>query len=98
MAYLFKHTPLALNVQVNMTCLVPDRQPQVCGPKRLDLKEMLQHFLDFREVVTGASSSSCRGCKRAPPPARGLREGLRRARRDDQDHPQERRQSDAKRS
>jgi DNA gyrase subunit A len=53
MAYLFKHTPLATNFNVNMTCLVPTENPEVGTPKRLDLKSMLQHFLDFRfEVVT----------------------------------------------
>jgi DNA gyrase subunit A len=53
MAYLYKHTPLMVNVQVNLTCLVPTDNPQICAPERLDLKKMLQHFLDFRfEVVT----------------------------------------------
>ncbi|MDX2008949.1 MAG: DNA topoisomerase IV subunit A [Myxococcaceae bacterium] len=53
MAYLFKHTALATNFNVNMTCLVPTENPEVGTPKRLDLKSMLQHFLDFRfEVVT----------------------------------------------
>ena len=28
MAYLFKHTPLELNFHVNLTCLVPDREPR----------------------------------------------------------------------
>ncbi|MBK6516991.1 MAG: DNA topoisomerase IV subunit A [Polyangiaceae bacterium] len=51
MAYLFKHTPLALNVQVNMTCLVPDPGKDTCGPKRLGLKEMLWQFLEFRELT-----------------------------------------------
>jgi DNA gyrase subunit A len=61
MAYLFKHTPLAINVQVNLTCLVPDPTTRTCGPKRLGLKEMLWQFLDFRELTLhGASSSSCR--------------------------------------
>jgi DNA gyrase subunit A len=48
MAYLFKNTPLASNVQVNLTCLVPTDQPEVAAPKRLSLAEMLRHFLDFR--------------------------------------------------
>ncbi|MDR0965094.1 MAG: DNA topoisomerase IV subunit A [Myxococcales bacterium] len=53
MAYLFKHTALQTNFNVNMTCLVPTENPEVCEPKRLGLKDMLQHFLDFRfEVVT----------------------------------------------
>jgi DNA gyrase subunit A len=53
MAYLYKHTALATNFNVNMTCLVPTENPEVGTPKRLDLKSMLQHFLDFRfEVVT----------------------------------------------
>ena len=53
MAYLFKHTSLQTNFNVNMTCLVPTENPEICEPRRLGLKEMLQHFLDFRfEVVT----------------------------------------------
>ena len=53
MAYLFKHTPLQTNVQVNLTCLVPTDGSDVPGPLRLDLKSILQYFLDFRfEVVT----------------------------------------------
>ncbi|MDQ3032932.1 MAG: DNA topoisomerase IV subunit A [Myxococcota bacterium] len=53
MAYLFKHTPLATNVQVNLTCLVPIQSggAEVPVPERLDLKAMLRHFLDFRMRV-----------------------------------------------
>jgi DNA gyrase subunit A len=53
MAYLYKHTSLQTNFNVNMTCLVPTENPEVGAPQRLDLKAMLQHFLDFRfQVVT----------------------------------------------
>src|SRR5215217_2979983 len=54
MAYLFKHTPLQINFAVNMTCLVPDDEDsEICRPARLDLKQILWHFLHFRlEVVT----------------------------------------------
>ncbi len=53
MAYLFKNTPLQTNVQVNLTCLVPQPGSDIPGPLRLDLKSVLQYFLDFRfEVVT----------------------------------------------
>src|SRR5947209_4169748 len=47
MAYLYKHTALQENFPVNLTCLVPDvdGKPQ---PRRLGLKEILRHFLDFR--------------------------------------------------
>jgi DNA gyrase subunit A len=62
MAYLFKHTPLQSNFHVNMTCLVPpafldddsgrklpaDAPPQ---PRRIGIKEVLGHFLDFRLQV-----------------------------------------------
>jgi DNA gyrase subunit A len=52
MAYLYKHTPLSTSFNVNLTCLVPSDVPGVGTPKRLNLKEMLQHFLDFRfEVI-----------------------------------------------
>ncbi len=53
MAYLFKHTPLQINFAVNLTCLIPTEQPEVGRPERLDLKQILWHFLHFRlEVVT----------------------------------------------
>ena len=52
MAYLYKHTPLQQNFNVNLTVLVPTANPEVSSPARLDLKAMLRHFLDFRfEVV-----------------------------------------------
>jgi DNA gyrase subunit A len=54
MAYLYKQTALQTNFGVNMTCLVPNKDnPEVCTPERLDLKSILQYFLDFRfDVVT----------------------------------------------
>ena len=53
MAYLYRHTPLSTNVQVNLTCLVPTAHAEIATPQRLDLLQMLHHFLDFRlEVVT----------------------------------------------
>ncbi len=53
MAYLYKNTALLTNVQVNLTCLVPTENPDVGRPERLNLKQCLRHFLDFRfEVVT----------------------------------------------
>jgi DNA gyrase subunit A len=53
LAYLFKHTPLQTNFNVNMTCLVPTENPEVGRPERLGLKEVLWHFLHFRlQVVT----------------------------------------------
>jgi DNA gyrase subunit A len=53
MAYLFKHTQLQTTFAVNLTCLVPTENPEVGRPERLDLKQILWHFLHFRlEVVT----------------------------------------------
>jgi DNA gyrase subunit A len=53
MAYLFKHTPLQSTFPVNLTCLIPSENPLVSKPERLDLHEVLWHFLDFRfGVVT----------------------------------------------
>ena len=53
MAYLFKNTPLQITVAVNFTCLIPTENPEVGRPERLDLKQILWHFLHFRlEVVT----------------------------------------------
>lgn len=53
MAFLFKHTLLQTNFNVNLTCLVPTDNPNVGQPERLGLKQMLWYFLHFRlEVVT----------------------------------------------
>jgi len=57
MAYLFKQTPLQASFHVNLTCLVPsslsgaaaDAPPQ---PRRMGIKEALEHFLDFRIITT----------------------------------------------
>ena len=55
MAYLYKHTPLQVNFNMNLTCLVPPSDGEgVLEPQRLGLKEMLRHFLDFRFSVTCA--------------------------------------------
>jgi DNA gyrase subunit A len=48
MTYLYKHTPLETTVPVNLTCLVPTANPEICEPARLSLKAILRHFLDFR--------------------------------------------------
>jgi len=61
MAYLYKHTPLAQNFNLNITALVPGPRPPEHGPddpeppaqpRRMGLKEVLTHFLDFRGDVT----------------------------------------------
>ncbi len=53
LAYLFKNTPLQSHFNVNLTCLLPAAGAEVAVPARLDLKSILQHFLDFRlEIVT----------------------------------------------
>jgi DNA gyrase subunit A len=54
MAYLFRHTPLQTSFVVNLTCLEPtEANVEVGRPKRMDLHEMLWHFLHFRlDVVT----------------------------------------------
>ncbi|QDT66068.1 DNA gyrase/topoisomerase IV subunit A [Calycomorphotria hydatis] len=52
MAYLYRHTALEQNFALNLTALVPDDEGGLT-PERLNLREMLQHFLNFRfEVVT----------------------------------------------
>jgi DNA gyrase subunit A len=54
LAYLYKHTPLQTTFPVNLTCLIPTENAEVCRPERLDLKSILWHFLHFRlAVVTG---------------------------------------------
>ena len=53
MAYLFRHTPLQTNFLVNLTCLIPTENAEVGRPERLDLHQILWHFLHFRlDVVT----------------------------------------------
>lgn len=51
MAYLYKHTPIQTNFNVNLTALVPTENPYICRPERLSLKAMLEYFLSFREQV-----------------------------------------------
>ncbi|HLB84956.1 MAG TPA: DNA gyrase subunit A, partial [Steroidobacteraceae bacterium] len=51
MAYLFKNTSLQTTFAVNLTCLVPTENAEVGRPERLDLKQMLWHFLHFRLEV-----------------------------------------------
>ena len=53
MAYLYKHTSVEMSFNVNLTCLVPSKNPEVGTPQRLSLQEILRYFLDFRfQVVT----------------------------------------------
>jgi DNA gyrase subunit A len=53
MAYLFRHTDLQTNFNVNLTCLLPTANPLVGQPARVNLRDLCRHFLDFRmEVVT----------------------------------------------
>jgi DNA gyrase subunit A len=53
MAYLFRHTELQTNFNVNLTCLTPTSNPFVGQPARVTLRDLCRHFLDFRmEVVT----------------------------------------------
>ena len=51
MAYLFKHTSLQINFNVNLTALVPTGRAGVGQPARLTLLELCRHFLDFRRDV-----------------------------------------------
>ena len=52
MAYLYKHTPLQLNFNVNLTCLLPTDNPEIGEPKRVGIKTLLEQFIDFRFDVT----------------------------------------------
>lgn len=47
MAYLYRHTSLEQNFSYNATALVPDERGNLV-PDVLDLKSLLQHFLNFR--------------------------------------------------
>ncbi len=65
LAYLFKNTPLQTNFNVNLTCLLPAAGAEVAVPERLDLRSILQHFLDFRlEVVTRRLQHELAGLRR----------------------------------
>ncbi|CAM3281980.1 DNA gyrase/topoisomerase IV subunit A [Rhodothermus bifroesti] len=50
-AYLLRHTPLQMRFHVNLTCLVPTENPEVAVPRKVDLKTLLQAFLEFRMKV-----------------------------------------------
>ncbi len=50
MAFIFKNTALETNFNVNLTALIPDANG-IGIPRQLNLKQMLQSFLDFREQV-----------------------------------------------
>src|SRR6059058_1946725 len=53
MAYLYKHTALQTNFNVNLTCLLPTANPAVGQPARVTLRDLCRQFLDFRlQVVT----------------------------------------------
>ncbi len=53
MAYLFKNTPLQNNFSVNLTCLIPTTGAATSRPQCLNLKDILEQFIDFRfETVT----------------------------------------------
>jgi DNA gyrase subunit A len=51
MAYLYKHTSLQTNFNVNLTCLLSTANPAVGQPARVTLRDLCRHFLDFRLVV-----------------------------------------------
>lgn len=48
MAYIFKNTPLQINYNVNLTCLVPVPGTDVPQPERANLRKMLWSWLIFR--------------------------------------------------
>jgi DNA gyrase subunit A len=48
MAYLFKHSRLQVSIKADFTVLVPTDNPEVGAPARLDLRQILTHFLQFR--------------------------------------------------
>jgi DNA gyrase subunit A len=48
MAWLYKHTDLQTLFHVNLTVLTPTDNPEVGSPARLNLREVLRYWLDFR--------------------------------------------------
>lgn len=57
MAYLYKHTNLQSNFNLNLTALVPTDNPLSGRPERLSLREVLQYFAQFRLQVCRAKFS-----------------------------------------
>ena len=51
MAYIYKHTGLQTNFNVNLTCLLPTGNPAVGQPARVNLRDLCRQFLDFRMLV-----------------------------------------------
>ena len=51
MAYLYKHTGLQTNFNVNLTCLLPTTHAAVGQPARVTLRDLCRQFLDFRMDV-----------------------------------------------
>lgn len=48
MAYLFKNTQLQNNFSVNLTCLIPAQRSLTTRPECLNLKQILEQFVEFR--------------------------------------------------
>ena len=88
MAYVFKHTSLQINFNVNLTALVPTATPGVGQPARLTLRDLCRHFLDFRlEVVTRRLDARAARAARAAAHPRRLPQAVRQPRPRHQDHP-----------
>jgi DNA gyrase subunit A len=51
MAYLYKRTPLETTFPVQMNALVPTERLDIATPERLDLKRMLDLWLEFRNAT-----------------------------------------------
>src|SRR6185295_921952 len=51
MAYIYKHTSLQTNFNVNLTCLLPSGNAAVGQPARVTLRDLCRQFLDFRMLV-----------------------------------------------
>ncbi len=93
LAYLYKNTPLQINYSINLTCLLPAEGAEVAVPARLDLKTILQQFLDFRlEVVTRRLQFELKNLLDANSHPRRIRDRLQKPGRGDQDHSRQRRQ------
>ena len=91
MAYLFRHTLLQTNFNVNMTCLIPTDNPEVGRPERLGLKAILWHFLHFRlDVVTRRLTHELDQLRKRIHTLEGFAFAFDMLGRPDQDHPRQR--------
>jgi DNA gyrase subunit A len=88
LAYLYKHTPLQQRYHINLTALVPTDNAEVCVPARLNLRDLLKHWLTFRLLtVRRRFEHELRKLREAIHILEALRDPVQRLGRGDSDYP-----------